>query len=210
MPRMVAERADALQVLAELFREHGYEGTSLSLITKATGLGKGSLYHFFPGGKEEMATAVLSEIDGWFETNVFTPLGKAEKPAQAIADMFASVENYFRSGRRVCLVGVLALSDTRDRFAGTVKSYFARWIDVLAEALVKAGHDGAAAKALSEEIVAGIQGAIVLSRALDNPSMFSRAMMKLMKRAVGKGGEAAQPVRLQKKNPGALRAPGSR
>jgi hypothetical protein len=48
----------------------GYrEGASLSLISEATGLGKGCLYHFFPGGKEEMADAVLSEIDGWFENH---------------------------------------------------------------------------------------------------------------------------------------------
>ena len=51
---MVAERADTLPALAEVFREYGYEGTSLARITKATGLGKGSLYHFFPGGKAEI------------------------------------------------------------------------------------------------------------------------------------------------------------
>ena len=210
MPRVVADRADILPVLAELFREHGYEGASLSLITKATGLGKGSLYHFFPDGKEEMATAVLAEIDQWFEANVFTPLAKTAKAEQAIAEMFSAVETYFRSGRRVCLVGVLALSDTRDRFARTVKTYFTRWIDVLAHALEKAGHGSAEAKALSEEIVGGIQGAIVLSRALDNPSTFSRTMMKLTKRAIGRTGEPDAPSTRTKKNPGARRAPGSR
>jgi hypothetical protein len=29
-------------------------------------LGKGSLYHFFPGGKEDMAKAVLDEVAVWF------------------------------------------------------------------------------------------------------------------------------------------------
>ena len=77
MPRIVAERSDTLPVLAEVFREHGYEGASLSLISKATGLGKGSLYHFFPGGKEEMADAVLSEIDGWFEKSRICAVAKS-------------------------------------------------------------------------------------------------------------------------------------
>ena len=217
MPRKVAERSDVLPALAELFREHGYEGASLSLISKATGLGKGSLYHFFPGGKEEMARAVLAEIDQWFETHVFTPLGEAAKPAEAIAEMFASVETYFRSGRRVCLVGVLALGDTRDRFAATLKGYFARWVDVLAKALVRSGHDAASAKALSEEIVGGIQGAIVLSRALDNPATFSRTMVKLMSRAIGENSKVPNSTRSSakknpraKKNPGALGVPGFR
>jgi AcrR family transcriptional regulator len=53
---MIAERSDTLPTLAEVFREHGYEDASLSLLSQATGLGKGSLYHFFPGGKEEMAS----------------------------------------------------------------------------------------------------------------------------------------------------------
>ena len=57
MARMVAERADTLPGLAEAFREHGYAGASLSVIGEATGLGRGSLYHFFPGGKREMAEA---------------------------------------------------------------------------------------------------------------------------------------------------------
>src|SRR5690349_20826626 len=99
VPRLVTERADVLPALAELFREHGFEGASLSLIGRRTGLGKGSLYHFFPGGKEEMAAAVLDEIDGWFRDTLFTPLREAADPRQAILRMFPSVEAYFQSGR---------------------------------------------------------------------------------------------------------------
>ena len=62
MPRLVTERADTLPALAVVFRECGYDGASLALIGQHTRLGKGSLYHFFPGGKEEMADAVLGEM----------------------------------------------------------------------------------------------------------------------------------------------------
>ncbi|WP_164094666.1 TetR family transcriptional regulator, partial [Serratia marcescens] len=54
-----AGRAALIPILGEVFREHGYEGASLAVIGARTGLGKGSLYHAFPGGKEEMASAVL-------------------------------------------------------------------------------------------------------------------------------------------------------
>ena len=182
MPRVVAERSDALPVLAEVFREHGYEGASLSLISKATGLGKGSLYYFFPGGKEEMAQAVLSEIDAWFENHVFAPLKEAARPEDAITAMFESVDSYFRSGRRVCLVGTLALGDTRDRFAREVRSYFLRWVDALSGALTRSKRNSASARALAEEVVAGIQGAIVLARALDDPRAFSRALERMRDR----------------------------
>lgn len=182
MPRQIAERADALPALAETFREHGYEGASIALISKATGLGKGSLYHFFPGGKEEMAAAVLAEIDGWFEDHVYRPLREAADPAAAVEAMFRDVSAYFRSGRRVCLVGVLALGDTRDRFAAAVSDYFTRWVVALKDALERMRVPPEHALGLSEEVVAGIQGGIVLARALNDPAVFERTLDGLRSR----------------------------
>lgn len=176
---MVAERADALPALAEIFREHGYEGASLALISRATGLGKGSLYHFFPGGKAEMAAAVLAEIEAWFTTHIFAPLLNAEDPARAIATTLDAVASYFRSGRRVCLVGALALGDTRDRFAIAIAGYFTRWIAALAAALERAGHPPQAANTLAETAIVTIQGAITLTRALDRPDIFERTIATL-------------------------------
>lgn len=176
-------RAETLPALAEVFRAHGYEGASLALISRATGLGKGSLYNLFPGGKAEMAACVLEEIDSWFETNLYAPLREARQPAEAVSAMFDAVEGYFRSGQRVCLVGVVALGSERDRFGAAVRSYFARWIAALAGALERSGRNAADSTALAEEIVAQIQGAIVLARALDDPAVFSRAMTALRARA---------------------------
>ncbi len=179
MPRVVAERADTLPALAEVFREHGYGAASLSLISEATGLGKGSLYHFFPGGKQEMASAVLAEIDNWFAANVFTGLEATGEPTQAITSMFDAVDQYFHSGARICLVGALALGDGRDLFQTQVQGYFARWVAALAGALTRSGRDRRQATGLAEDTVAGIQGAIVLARALDDPSAFGRGIAKL-------------------------------
>lgn len=181
MARIVAERADTLPAIAEMFREHGYEGASLSLIGEATGLGRGSLYHFFPGGKAEMAEAVLAEIESWFEAEVFEPLRRAEGGA-GVAPMLAAVDAYFRTGRRACLVGALAISDTRDRFGGPIRRYFASWIDALADALERGGWPVAEAREAAEDVVAGIQGAIVLSRSLDDPDAFRRALSRLRAR----------------------------
>ena len=182
MARTVAERADVLPLLGEVFREHGYEGASLAHITARTGLGKGSLYHFFPGGKEEMAAAVLAEIDGWFEANVYAPLRADGDPAAAVRDMLARTDAYFRSGRRVCLVGVFALGEVRDRFGEQVASYFTRWRDALAAALARAGLPAAEADDRAEEAVLAIQGALVLARALNDPAVFGRALERLGRR----------------------------
>lgn len=176
------EREEVLRALGEVFRAHGYEGASLTLITEATGLGKGSLYHLFPGGKEQMASEVLAEIDGWFELNIFAPLRAADDPARAIAAMIAGVEQYFQSGNRICLVGLVALGAARDRFAESVDSYFARWQDALAQVLRRSGLSRSQAQRRAEDALLTIQGALVLARARNDAGIFRRALSDLTKR----------------------------
>lgn len=182
MTRAIAERADILPQLAEVFRAHGYEGATLALIGEATGLGKGSLYHFFPGGKQQMAAEVLSDIDAWFEANVFLPLRTGDDPARAIAGMIEAVTEYFKSGGRVCLVGVVALGAARDSFATEVHNYFARWGEALAGALRRQGDTPATARRKSDDALLVIQGALVLTRARDDTTIFVRAMSDLKSR----------------------------
>lgn len=178
MARTINERADVITLIAEVLRELGYEAATLSRITEKTGIGKGSLYHFFPGGKEEMATAVLADVDRWFEQFVYEPLRRDDAKC-AIAGMWQAVDHYFRSGRRICLVGAFALDGTRDLFSDAIDGYFRRWIDALRDALVRNGREANAAQLDAEEAVFGIQGALVLARALNDADLFTRALGRL-------------------------------
>lgn len=182
LKRALTDRASALPALAEAFREHGFEGATLAVLSKATGLGKGSLYNFFPGGKEEMMEAVLENIDGWFVNTIFSQLEQAIDPATAIAAMFDDVTAYFRSGQRICVVGCLGLSSAGEAFAGKVKGYFARWVSALAHCLEKGRVPAKSASDLAEEAVSGIQGAIVLARALGEEASFLRTIHRLRSR----------------------------
>jgi len=180
--KAVSARNDILPLLAEVFRAHGYEGATLSLISEATGLGKGSLYHFFPGGKQQMAEEVLAEIDGWFEANVFAPLRESKDPKRAMLAMIDNVDAYFRLGRRICLVGVIALGSSRDMFVDQVKGYFVDWKEALAGTLRRSGLSASAAKLRAEEALVAIQGALILARAEDDAGVFRRAMADLKTR----------------------------
>ena len=188
--RTLNERPDVVPLVAEVFREFGYEGASLSRITEKTGLGKCSLYHFFPGGKEEMAKAVLDDVDAWFERHVFDPL-RHDAPDLAIARMWAAIDSYFRSGGRICLVGAFALDGTRDRFADAISGYFGRWIASLRDALVRQGWDPADASQSAEDVVLGIQGALVLVRATKDESLFIRTIARLRSRVESRVGRNA-------------------
>jgi AcrR family transcriptional regulator len=183
MARTVAERSDAVLALAETFRRHGLEGASLSTIRAETGLGRGSLYHFFPGGKEEMAAAVLHEVSAWFAESVNAPLRGDRDPAEQLSEMFEQTARYFESRQLVCLFGAFALGQERERFARSIREYFADWIDALSDCLTRAGSDRQAAQLLATDIVSGIQGALVLSRALQNPGLFRESLTRLRARA---------------------------
>jgi len=191
MARTVFEKSDAIKRVAEVFRELGFEGASLYEITERTGLSKGSLYHFFPDGKEGMAAEILAHVDQWFVREVFEPLERDE-PRDAIARMWRETDAYFRSGRRICLLGAFALDETRDRFAKPIRLYFKRWIEALSGALVRSGVDAAIARSLAEDIIGGIQGALTLARALKDDAVFGRALARLRQRA-----DAALPPRPQ-------------
>jgi len=179
MARRIASREDALPGLAATFRDAGFEGASLDAIVAATGLGRGSLYHFFPGGKREMAEAVLDHVEGWFETQVFTPLRTLPDPHDAIGLMLDNVAAYFENGGRICLVGALALADSRDLFADRIERYFAAWIEALAGALERSGQDSATARTEASLAVALIQGVLVLSRSLRIEAPFADGMAHL-------------------------------
>ena len=186
--RQVTEKSDVIPLLGELFREHGFAGTSLSEITRRTGLGKSSLYHFFPQGKQEMAEAVLDDVATWFEVNVFKPLRAGKNPEISINKMFKQVDSYFYSGKRICLVGVFALDDTRDLFAVRINAYFSSWTKALIIALKHRGFSTKDARESAEDVVAGIQGALVLARSQDNPRIFTRTLKRLQYRLLSSSG----------------------
>ena len=182
MPKSIIAREAIIPVLGEVFREYGYSGTSLSIITNKTGLGKSSLYHFFPNGKSEMAKAVLNDIDEWFHKYVFIPLRQPNVSVKNINTMFKHVDHYFQSGNRICLVGAFALNNSRDYFLKNVSAYFKEWIDALTDALNRIGLSRIEAKANAEEIVVSIQGALIIARSQNDSSVFTRTLKRLRKR----------------------------
>jgi len=186
--RQVTEKSDVIPLLGEIFREHGFAGTSLSEITRRTGLGKSSLYHFFPQGKQEMAEAVLDDVGTWFEVNVFKPLRAGNNPEICIDQMFKQVDRYFSSGKRICLVGVFALDDTRELFANRINAYFSSWIKALIVTLKHRGLSAKDARESAEDVVAGIQGALVLARSQDIPRIFTRTLKRLQLRLLASSG----------------------
>jgi TetR/AcrR family transcriptional regulator, lmrAB and yxaGH operons repressor len=176
MPAPKIDKAQAVAAIAELFREHGYHGTSYAQIIKASGLGKGSLYNYFPGGKEEIAKAVLKQIECWFEENIFAPLDTNQDPEKVLEKMFVTVDTYFASGQRICLLGSFALYDAKEPFSAEIKSYFQRWISALSTYLQKQGLSEQESRNLAYAVMVTIQGGLVMAQAINDTDIFTQAI----------------------------------
>lgn len=177
MARTVLDRADAVRALAGVFRRRGFESGSLSVIQQETGLGRGSLYHFFPEGKADMARAVLGHVSEWFEERIFAPLrtGENTESADAAVDaMCRETVAYFVSRESVCLFAAMTLGQERDTFAEAVRGYFTDWVDALATALRRRGLTDEEAASRALDAVAAIQGGLILARAYGDDATFER------------------------------------
>lgn len=165
--------------LADVFRVQGYEGASLSRIAEATGLQRASLYHRFPGGKEEMAEAVLARVDARFAEYILVSLTEEGAPAKRVKKMAQRLGEFFGSGSRSCLLDVLSLGDAKNRLQRHVTRSFSAWLESMTAVVREAGATPSVARRRAEDAMIQIQGALVFSRATGNMRPFERVLAGL-------------------------------
>jgi TetR/AcrR family transcriptional repressor of lmrAB and yxaGH operons len=167
--------------LFRLFRQYGYDGATLSKISQETGLGKASLYHHFPGGKDEMVEVVLNFLENWLDQNILQPLSRPGDALARLQGMCDRLSEFYEGGQQPCLCAILLLGSSRGVFHSRVKALFRAWIDAIAAVLVEAEIEQDLAQQKGEDVVIAIQGALILSQGLDDPSAFQRVIQTLPK-----------------------------
>jgi len=107
---MHTTRERILVATNELFRVHGYNGTSLSQISKASDATMGSIYHFFPGGKEELTVAVIESTGATYRTLFDEIAAAAATPIAAIGDFFEGAASVLEATDYLdlCPIGTIA------------------------------------------------------------------------------------------------------
>jgi TetR/AcrR family transcriptional regulator, lmrAB and yxaGH operons repressor len=169
--------------LLQLFRQFGYEGVTISKISQATGLGKASLYHHFPGGKADMAEAALTQVNLWLETSILPLLGNDEKPIDKFQAMCLEMSSFFNEGQNSCLWAVLVLEAASDDLFHTQISWaFSQWFEAISNVLVAAGLDEILAKQRGEDAIIAIQGVLILCHGLRDFAPFDRVLKQLPQR----------------------------
>ncbi len=173
-------RESILLVLLEEFRACGFDGVSLSRISEVTGLGKASLYHHFPGGKGEMAEAVMGLAASWLEANVFSALEGKGDPAERMEAVLQAFGSFYQQGRKSCLLNVMPLGgapEIRSAVDGVMRRLLAGF-EKLAQ---DGGLKKAEAKARAEAALVGLQGSLVVSRGLGDNTPFLNQIRTLQK-----------------------------
>lgn len=165
--------------LSDVFRRYGYQGTSLSKISEATGLSRASLYHHFPKGKEEMAATVLERTNRALESALLKPLQGDGEPVERIRAMGKTVNQFYKGGRHSCLIDVLSIGDAQTLFHDSIQKILSAWLDALTQVLVEAGQDPESARHRAEDAIIKIEGALVLSRCFRNTASFQRVIENL-------------------------------
>ena len=140
---MATTRDRILTATNELFRRHGFNGTSIKQITLAAQVPMGSLYHFFPEGKDQVAREAI-ETSGPAYEQLF------EIIADEAADVSEAVTNFFEGAAEVleatdfidiCPIGTVAreVASTNDSLRVATANVFASWIAAVAARLEAAG-----------------------------------------------------------------------
>jgi AcrR family transcriptional regulator len=155
---------------AELFRRQGYTGTGLKQIVAEADAPFGSLYHFFPGGKEQLGDEVIRRA-GHFYFLLFEAIFEAAPDiVTATSDFFSGAAETLRATdyADACPIATVALevASTNETLRIATADVFESWIAAATERAAEAGITRRKARRLAISFLASLEGAFVLSRAM--------------------------------------------
>lgn len=165
--------ADLLLRLSNVFRDVGYEGATLAMLSEATGLQKASLYHRFPHGKEQMAGEVLRDAGAWLEEHVLSPLRTPGAPGPKLAAVARRLDEFYSGGRQACLLNMLSSARIAEGpFTKLIQGVFEAWVTTVSKVLVEAGLAPRVARQRAERAMIVLQGTLVYARGVGSTRPF--------------------------------------
>lgn len=162
-------RERILAAAARLFRRQGYEATGLKELVAEAGAPWGSLYHFFPGGKEQLGAEAVRRAGAGYEARIGDVIAGSGSGPAAAKRMFdvasrALERSDFADGCPIANVAVEA-ANSSETLRGACSDVFESWARVAAEQLEADGLGPAEARRAAAFVVAAFEGAITLARA---------------------------------------------
>jgi AcrR family transcriptional regulator len=167
---MSSTRDRIVETSAELFRKQGYAATGVKQIVAAAQAPFGSVYHFFPGGKEQLGAEAIRTSGALYELLIPAVFDPAPDVLTGVRDFFSGaaqhlVETDFADA---CPIATIALevSSSSEPMREACAEVFERWISAGAPRFEAAGASPDVARELTIAMLCALEGAFVLARAL--------------------------------------------
>ena len=184
-PRELRPRDRMVRSAAQLIRRKGVSGTGMREIVTEADAPRGSLQHYFPGGKEEIVSDALLWAGDMTAQLVRRNLRelKSRTPSALLA---AIVDGWRRDlNREKFSVGCPLVAATADTAASSallrdaLRRAFDRWLEPLSESLIDLGVPVERSDNLALVIIAALEGAIILARVRRDVTPFDALVSEL-------------------------------
>jgi TetR/AcrR family transcriptional repressor of lmrAB and yxaGH operons len=161
-------REALVRTAMRLFRQQGYAATGLQQILAESGAPKGSLYHYFPGGKEELAEAAVRLAAKLIGEMLAEHADRHSTPAAFVKAYCATMakwmeESAFRSGCPIATT-MLETAPHSPQLARAGVEAFEHWIGIIAPVLAPECASKAEARMKAQTLISSIEGALLLAR----------------------------------------------
>lgn len=165
---MSSKREQIIQSASELFELQGYHATSLSQILKASQAPKGSLYYYFPDGKEQLAEEAVLLSGQMLAQRVQTGLEQKQDLAQAFTHLLEGIANQieqsnFRAGGPLTAIA-METATSNPRLNQACRAAFQTIRQPIEDKLRASGIGENEIGARATTIIAAIEGGTLLSR----------------------------------------------
>jgi TetR/AcrR family transcriptional regulator, lmrAB and yxaGH operons repressor len=161
-------REHILQTTCNLMEQKGYHGTGLNEIVKESGAPKGSLYHYFPEGKEQITSEAVLQSGKATAGRIQNELSGNSNAAKAIHDFVLNIADHvessgFAAGSPLTAVA-METATSSERINLACREAYSVLETAFKEKLLESGYSKLKADELGIFITAAIEGGIILSR----------------------------------------------
>ena len=154
---------------ADLFGRQGYAATGVKQIVTAAQAPFGSMYHHFPGGKEQLGAEAIRASGALYELLIPAVFDPAPDLVSGVRAFFAGAAQHLEQTdyEDACPIATVTLetASTSEPMRQASAAVFESWIAAGVPRFTAAGLDDRTARELVVSLICALEGAFVLARA---------------------------------------------
>jgi len=180
MRKPKVEDQELLASLMSVIRTKGYDGASLNELANSSGLKKASLYHRFPGGKEEISAKVLATVNEYVQQNIQQVLADGSKvPTERLKLAIQNIRSVYADGETSCIFRALSMDNGLNLFAEQIQQGMEIWLAGFTQLGIDLGWAAPLARQSALKTLSAIQGSLVVSKGLGNTEAFGLVLKEI-------------------------------